>query len=115
MKDYVLLFRVGSRFLQASPEELQQILLCSKQWIGEIAQNGQLNGVVRLQRNGAVMRGKQQLLSEGPLTEDEKMVNGIVIVKAKNLEAAIAIAKGNPIFEYDGVMEIREALPTPNN
>ena len=111
MKDYVLLFRVGQRFLQASPEELQQILLRSKEWIGEIAQSGKLNGVVRLQRNGAVMRGKQQQLSEGPLTEDEKMVNGIVIVRAGSLEEAIEIAKGNPIFEYEGVMEIREAAP----
>ena len=111
MKDYVLLFRVGPRFLQASPEELQQILLRSKEWIGEITQNGQLNGVVRLQRNGAVMRGKQQLLSEGPLTEDEKMVNGIITVRTESLEEAIAIAKNNPIFEYEGVMEIREVAP----
>ncbi|HEY0612940.1 MAG TPA: YciI family protein [Chitinophaga sp.] len=108
MKDYVLLFRVGPRFLQASPEELQQILLQSKEWIGSIAQGGKLNGVVRLQRSGAVLRGKKQQLTDGPLTEDEKMVNGIVTVKAGSLEEAIAIAKGNPIFEYEGVMEIRE-------
>lgn len=90
-------------------------MLRSKEWIGEIAGSGKLNGVVRLQRDGAVLRGKQQQLSEGPLTEDGKVVNGIVIVKAESLEAAIAIAKGNPIFEYEGVMEIREALPTTNN
>ncbi|WP_298739615.1 YciI family protein [uncultured Chitinophaga sp.] len=111
MKDYVLLFRVGPRFLQASPEELQQIMLRSKEWIGEIAGNGKLNSVLRLQRNGAVMSGKQQQLSEGPFTEDEMLVNGMVTVKAASLQEAVQIAHGNPIFEYDGVMEIREVAP----
>ena len=111
MKDYMLLFRVGARFQQASPDELQQIMLRSKEWVGEIAQSGRLNGIVRLQRNGVVVQGKKQQLSEGPLTEDEKIVNGCVIVKAGSLEEAVEIAKGNPIFDYEGVMEVREVAP----
>lgn len=113
MKDYMLLFRVGARFQQASPEELQQIMLRSKQWVGEIAQSGKLNGVVRLQRNGVVLTGKKQQLqlSEGPLMEAEKIVNGYVIINAGSLEEAVQVAKGNPIFDYEGVMEVREVAP----
>ena len=111
MKDYMLLFRVGDRFQQASPDELQQIMLRSKEWVGEIAKNGRLNGIIRLQRNGAVLQGKQQQLSEGPLTEDGKIVNGYVVIKAGSLNEAVEIAKGNPIFDYEGVMEVREVAP----
>jgi len=38
-------------------------------------------------------------------------VNGIITVRAGSLQEAIAIAKNNPIFEYEGVMEIREVAP----
>jgi hypothetical protein len=108
MKDYMLLFRVGPRFQKASPEELQQILLRSKEWINGITQSGKLSGIARLQREGAVLKSKGNQLTQGALTEDDKIVNGYVIVKAGNLDEAVEIAKGNPIFDYEGVMEVRE-------
>jgi hypothetical protein len=108
MKDYLLLFRVGPRFLKASPEELQQVMQQSKDWISAIAKTGKLNGVVRLQRTGAILRGKKKQVSEGPFKEGEEIVNGYLSIKADSFEEAIQIAKGNPIFDYDGIMEIRE-------
>lgn len=108
MKDYLLLFRVGPRFQKASPEELQQVMLRSKDWVAEIAKAGKLNGVVRLLRTGAVLTGKKQKLTDGPYTDDEEIVNGYLAIKAGSLEEAIQIAKGSPIFDYDGFTEVRE-------
>ncbi len=108
MKDYIVLFRVGPRFQQASPEELQQIMLRSKEWIGSIAQRGRLNGVVRLLRTGAVLKGGKGAVAEGPYTNGNDIVNGYLALKAANLEEAVEIAKGCPIFDYDGFTEIRE-------
>jgi hypothetical protein len=108
MKDYIVLFRVGPRFQQASPEELQQIMLRSKEWIGGIARGGQLNGVVRLLRTGAVLKSGEGAATEGPYADGHDIVNGYLALKAANLAEAVEIAKGCPIFEYDGFTEIRE-------
>lgn len=111
MKDYILLFRVGPRFQQASPEELQQVMMKSKNWVEGIAKSGHLSGVVRLLRTGVVLKSGGREVTEGPYTDGQDIVNGYVGIKAGSLDEAIRIAKENPIFDYEGVMEIREAAP----
>lgn len=108
MKNYLLLFRVGPRFLTASPEELQQIMTRSKDWTAQIAKAGKLNGVVRLQRNGVVLKGTTKQRSDGPYADGKEIINGYLGIKARDLEEAIQIARGNPVFDYDGTLEIRE-------
>jgi len=108
MKDYLLLFRVGPRFLTASPEELQQIMLRSRDWIAGISRAGKLNGVVRLQRNGAVLTGPRKQRTDGPYTNGNEIINGYLGIKAGSLEEAVAIARESPVFDYEGMMEVRE-------
>lgn len=112
MKDYLLLFRVGPGFQSASPEQLQQITLRSKDWVAGIAKTGKLNGVVRLQRSGAVLKGPKKQLTEGPHTgaKDREIVNGYMSIKAESLDEAVEIAKGSPLFDYDGTLEVREVI-----
>jgi hypothetical protein len=111
MKDYILLFRVGPRFQQASPEELQQVMMRSKDWVAGIAGSGKLSGVVRLLRTGVVLKKGGREVTEGPYTEGQDIVNGYVAIKAASFDEAVSIAKENPIFDYEGVMEVREAAP----
>ena len=112
MKEYILLFRVGPRFQQASPEELQQVMMRSKDWVTDIAKSGKLGGVIRLLRTGAVLKSGGRERIDGAYTDGQDIVNGCVTIKAGSLDEAIAIAKGNPIFDYEGVMEVREVATT---
>lgn len=107
MKDYVFLFRGGLNFATAAPEELQQALMKWKIWIDELTRDGRYNGGERLLRNGAVVKGSEKQVVDGPYSEGE-IAGGYISIKAADLQEAIEISKGCPIFNYNGTIEIRE-------
>ncbi|MEO8147533.1 MAG: YciI family protein [Bacteroidia bacterium] len=50
---------------------------------------------------------RNKIISDGPFMEAKEMVGGYVIVNAKDINEAIEISKGCPIFAEDGKVEIR--------
>ena len=113
MKDYLLLFRGGLDFSTAAPEQVQQAMLKWKNWMEQLTKDGIYNGGNRLERNGAaVLKGNQKQLSDGPFTESKEVVGGYISIKAADKKGAIEIAKGCPIFNFDGIVEIREIAKT---
>lgn len=109
MKEFILLFRGGLDFATATPEQIQQAMMKWKTWVEQLTKDGRYNGGNRLARNeAAVLRGNQKLLSDGPFTESKEIVGGYVSIKANDKQDAIEIARDCPIFNYDGIVEIRE-------
>jgi hypothetical protein len=113
MKDYLLLFRGGLNFATASPEQLQQAMMKWKTWIEELTKEGIYNGGERLTRNGTVVKGNEKQsdgyrIIDGPYSEGKEIVGGYISIKADDLQKAIEISKGCPIFNFDGNIEIRE-------
>ena len=109
MKDFLLLFRGGLDFETASPEQLQQAMTKWKIWMDTLTQQGKHPGGKRLLQNGAVLKGAKQI-TDGPYAESKEIVGGYLGIKANDLEDAIEIAKGCPIFDYGGSTEVREIL-----
>jgi hypothetical protein len=111
MKDYLFLFRGGLDFTTASPEQLQQALMNWKNWTEELSKKGIYGGGERLKRNDAtVVKGKAKQVIDGPYNESKGVVGGYINIKADNLQQAIEISKGCPIFNFDGNVEIREVV-----
>lgn len=109
MKDYLLLFRGGLDFSKASPDQLQQAITNWKNWIEELSRKGIYRGGERVTRNdAAVVSGSTWQVSEGPYFADKETLGGYIGIKAENLQEAIEITKGCPIFNFDGKVEIRE-------
>ena len=109
MKDYLFLFRGGLDFTRAAPEQLQQAMSNWKKWIDELSQKGIYNGGERLTRNEAsIVKGNARQVIDGPFAETKEIVGGYISIKADNLQQAIEISKGCPIFNFDGNVEIRE-------
>ena len=109
MKDYLFLFRGGLDFTKASPEQLQQVMMNWKNWTEELSKKGIYGGGERLTRNdAAVVKGTAKLVIDGPFTESKEIIGGYISIKADNLQQAIEISKGCPIFNFDGNIEIRE-------
>jgi len=108
MKDYVFLFTGGLNFATVAPEELQQAMMKWKVWIDELTKQGRYNGGERLTRNGAIVKGSKRQVIDGPYSEGKEIVGGYISIKAADLQEAIEISKGCPIFNYDGNVEIRE-------
>ena len=109
MKDYLLLFRGGLDFSKAAPDQLQQAIGNWKNWVEELSKKGIYRSGERITRNdAAVVNGTGRQVTEGPYTVSNEMVGGYIGIKAENLQQAIEITKGCPIFNFDGKVEIRE-------
>ncbi len=102
MKNYILLFRGGLDFATASPEELQTSMMKWKTWMDELGAAGKLKGGERLTQTGAVLAGPEKQLTDGPYAEGKEVVGGYLIVTADDLEHAVELAKGCPIYEFGG-------------
>lgn len=110
MKQYLLLFRGGLNFATATPEEIQQAMMNWKTWMDELQAQGKLTPGNRLMKTGRVLTGKKRELTDGPYTEGKEIVGGYVSIAANDMDEATRIAHGCPIFNYDGIVEIREVI-----
>ena len=109
MSRYVFLFRGGAVVRkEIAPAELGAHLQKWMVWLGDLEKKGQSepNGV-RLQGSGKTVRGTSKAVTDGPFAEAKDLVTGSLVVHAATLEAATEIAKGCPIYEYDGSVEVR--------
>ena len=110
MKEYLFLFRGGDgATLQQSPEKWQAHMQKWMQWMGGLQQKGQLVSAQPLSRDGKQITGNKKIVADGPFLEGKEMVGGYLMCKADSYDAAIEIAKGCPILEFDdGKVEVRE-------
>lgn len=110
MKQYLLLFRGGdARETQMSEEASQQHMAKWGEYMGQLGQQGKLDGGMPLQQDGRIMTNggtKEQVWGEGT-----NIVGGYLLIKANDYNEAVSLSKDCPIFEYDGTIEIREIMP----
>jgi len=87
MAKFMYVFR-GGAFVEKglSPTVLQDHLKLWYAWIGEL---------------GA------QVLTDGPYAESKDLVTGNLVIDVASLDVAAELAKGCPVFIYDGSVEVR--------
>ena len=56
---------------------------------------------------GRLVSGKQKAVSDGPFAEVKDLVNGYIVIEARDLDHAVVLAKGCPIFDDGGAVEVR--------
>lgn len=76
----------------------------------KISQNDEPVPGLPLQPEGKVVSGGGELITDGPFTEGKEIVGGYVLVEARDMDHAVELSKGCPIFEFDGTVEVREAI-----
>ncbi|MEO7140865.1 MAG: YciI family protein [Ferruginibacter sp.] len=109
MKDYLFVYRTDFNTMKAgTAAEMQAATQQWIDWIGNIkAQNKITDMGNRLVVNGRVLRSDNSF-TEGPYKEIRESIGGYSIVKADSLNEATELAKGCPILESGGNVEIRE-------
>jgi hypothetical protein len=111
MKEFLLLFRGGEEGMTASgqsPEIFQQHMMKWKTWMENLGKQGKFIAGQPLAGGGSVVKGKNRVVTDGPFVEGKEIVGGYLIVKATDIRDAVEISKNCPIFEYDGIVEVRE-------
>ena len=108
MSKFLYLFRAQSEFKPASPEEMERMMKAWTAWIDDLRTQGHLMQTgERLDRSGKVVRGKSKTISDGPYAEAKDIVGGYMLVQANDLAQAVELSKGCPIFDIDGLLEVR--------
>jgi len=101
MKEFMLLIRNKIDHQATwSPEQNQQFLKKCEIYIDNLTKEGKLKSAQPLVREGKIISGSKGKWKEGPFNEAKEIIVGYYHILANDLNDAIAIAKGNPEFEY---------------
>jgi hypothetical protein len=107
MSEFTFLFR-GGDLSALSPEQLQKYTQKWLAWRKEISEKGYIKEDGNpLERTGKVVKGREKSVHDGPYAEAKDVVNGYTLIKAGDLSHATEIAKGCPLLELGGSVEIR--------
>ena len=94
-----------------TPERAQKSMQRWMEWMGELEAGGHLKDRGQpLDRAGKVVRGKQRTVTDGPYVEAKDLVAGFIVVEARDLQQAVDLAAGCPMFEGGGSVEVRPVL-----
>lgn len=105
MSDFLFLFRGGDS--TASPEQMQKSMEKWMAWFKELGASGHIKHPGNpLQPSGKVVTGKQSV-NDGPYAEAKDLVGGYTVISAADLDQAAELAKGCPIFDSGGTVEVR--------
>ena len=112
MSKFMYLFRSNPTAYQSlSPEQMQQTFKKWMDWKDALEKNGHVKQFgERLDGTGKVVRGKAKAVTDGPFVEVKDFIQGYILVEANDLDQAVELAKGCPILESDGTVEIRPFL-----
>jgi hypothetical protein len=101
MKEFMLLIRNQSDHLShLSPEQHQQFLKDCMVYINNLMKEGKIKSAQPLVREGKIISGSKAAWKDGPFNETKEVIVGYYHIVGKDIDEAIAIAKGNPEFEY---------------
>ena len=110
MKDYLLLMRGGdARMADLNEAQTTEHMQKWGAYMERLAKKGTLTGGQPLTQEGRLVTS--DAVSENVVLSDKKeAIGGYLMIKAENYNQAIEIAKGCPIFEHNGNIEIREVM-----
>lgn len=97
MKHYLILLK-GKKELDYSPEELQKRLEEYREWVTTIEKHYITHS--RLEREGAHIRKKDKIATDGPFLEAKEIIAGFIIIKANDLNEAIKISNTSPLLNH---------------
>ncbi|MGB0176150.1 MAG: YciI family protein [Owenweeksia sp.] len=111
MKDFMLIF-LGPSYadLNLSPEEIQERMGKWFAWSDKMAKAGILVGGNALTDTIKRMSGPDQTVSDVTSSEVKELIGGYYVVKARNFDEALEVARDYPDFDQDGSVEVREVM-----
>ncbi len=106
MSEFTFLFRGRDYF--ASPEQRQKHTEKWVAWFNALGDKGHIKDMGRpLEAAGKVVRGDKGNVQDGPYAEAKDLIGGYTLIEAANLDEAVELSKGCPIFDVGGAVEVR--------
>jgi len=110
--DYLLLFRGGANPEDMSPEQMKTTMNNWMTWMKGLKKREQMTSGQPLQDGGKLLSGHKGG-KVAPFRDTPDSIGGYLLIKAKTLSEATKIAKGCPIFNNGGSVELRSIQQMP--
>ena len=114
MTEFIYLYRTtetARRDAMGTPERAQQSMQRWLAWMRDLEARGHLkDGGQPLEYTGKVVRGPGKVITDGPFAETKDLVAGFTIVRARDAAEAAELAKGCPILDGGGAVEVRALM-----
>jgi hypothetical protein len=108
MSEFLFLYRNSEKL---SPEQMQQQMGRWMAWMKELEGKGVLKNVGHpLERSGKLVSGAKRAVTDGLFAEAKDVIGGYSIVEAKDLDQAVELTVGCPIFGVGGAVEVRPLM-----
>ncbi len=115
MEEYLIIMRLDllTKDAQPSPEQLQVYMKMYNDWVGGIAAQNKFVGGKGLSTEGRVIKAGN-VITDGPFAELKESIAGFIIVKAKDFEDALQMARSCPILQGNNSVEVRKVISVHN-
>lgn len=113
MKNFMFIYEGGDPdwHAKSSPEDLQAQMAKWEEWMGQLAEKGQLVSGGDPLHNGGVRVDATGTTTDIAAAEFKDLVSGYSIVAANNMQEATELAKTCPIFFDSAIkVQVREIL-----
>jgi len=109
MEKYMLIFRGGINhaYNAEDSEAAAKNMQAWMTWMESLGKNGTMESSTPLQPTGKQVNGTNKVVSDGAYEENNERIGGYLIINAKDIDDAVEISKGCPIFKEDGKVEVR--------
>ena len=112
MEEYALIMRHEDGANIASPEQMQEWMKQTMDWIGGIAAQNKFVSGTGLPFEGArvvTTKKSKAVVTNGPFGDIKETIGGFIIVKAGSFDEAVEFAKGCPVLQGEGnSLEVRK-------
>ncbi len=109
MNEFVLIMRHEDGKKIASPEQMQEWMKQTMDWIGSIAAQNKFVSGTGLPFDDARVVKSDKTVINGPFGDSKETIGGFITVKAETIEEAVEFAKGCPVLQGEGnSLEIRQ-------
>jgi hypothetical protein len=111
---FMLLLRGGESARNMSPTEYGQVVQKYMAWAESLRRSGHHKAGEPLEEEGRILSGKNgSIVTDGPFAESKETIGGYFMITAASLDEATEIARGCPIFDNDGTVEVRPIAVIP--
>ncbi len=109
MDEFALIMRHQDGTKLASPEQMQEWMKQTMDWIGGIAAQNKFVGGTGLPFDGARVVKSDKTVTNGAFGDIKETIGGLITVRAESFEEAVEFAKGCPVLQGEGnTVEVRK-------
>lgn len=107
---FLLIVRFKTDFKPSSEEAVKNNIKHWQDYMGNLAQSGDLVAGYRPAGEGLTLSGSTKVLNPIPYVANGELVSSVMIIKAVDMDSAKAIADKCPVFEFGGSVEVRSIM-----